>query len=199
MDQRAVALSEKKRLRALLLGRRDGLPLEQRAAFCRRISSTLLELPEYRRARGVAAYMSIGAEFDTGELVRAALRDGKILVLPRVNRAARCLDLFEVRNLDADLGAGVWGIREPIPERCAAADPSGIDFVLMPGLGFDSAGGRLGYGGGFYDRLVTTLPRTPPRVAAAYAVQMIDTVPMGERDQRVDAIITEEGVHWVHR
>ena len=85
------------------------------------------------------------------------------------------------------------GIREPSPERCEPIAPPAIDLALVPGLGFDARGGRLGYGGGFYDRLLGGFTRATPRVAAAFSAQVIATVPMGERDQYVDLIVTECG------
>lgn len=157
-----------------------------------RITDILAALPEYRRAFVVLAYMSMGAEFETGDFVRCVLADGKALVLPRVNRALRCLDLFSVDDVERDLAPGVWGIREPVPDRCAAAVERDIEFALVPGLAFDARGGRLGYGGGFYDRLLPRLPAL--RVAAAFSVQMVDAVPMSARDQYVDLVVTEDGL-----
>lgn len=164
-----------------------------RAAFSRRITHTLLALPEYRRARVVMAYMSMGAEFETEAFVQRVLADGKRLVLPRVNRGERRLDLFAVSDLEAGLAPGVWGILEPLPERCATVAATAVDFVLVPGLGFDGDGGRLGYGGGFYDRLLVAMT-TATRVAAAFSAQVVDAVPMTAHDQRVELVVTEDGL-----
>ncbi len=120
-------------------------------------------------------------------------RTARSLVLPRVNRAERCLDLYAVHDLDTQLAPGVWEIREPVPERCEPVAPESIDFALVPGLGFDARGGRLGYGGGFYDRLLGRLRSTTPRVAAAFSAQITKSVPMGATDQYVDLIVTENG------
>jgi 5-formyltetrahydrofolate cyclo-ligase len=157
----------------------------------------LLTLPEYRHASVVLAYMSLGAEFETDAFVRRALADRKTLVLPRVNRVLRRLDLFAVSDLDGDLAPGVWGIREPVPERCQPAIAGDIDFALVPGLAFDARGGRLGYGGGYYDRLLGGLSAL--RVAAAFSAQMVDAVPMSEHDQYVDLVVTETGTRRPQR
>jgi 5-formyltetrahydrofolate cyclo-ligase len=87
----------------------------------------------------------------------------------------------------------VWDIREPVPALCAAVEVGSLDFALVPGLGFDSRGGRLGYGGGFYDRLLGRLPAASPRVAATFSAQLLDAVPMAPYDQYVDLIVTEHG------
>lgn len=133
----------------------------------------------------------MGAEFETAAFVRRVLADGKTLVLPRVNREAKRLNLFVVGDLDRDLAPGVWEIREPVPDRCAAAVERDIEFALVPGLAFDERGGRLGYGGGFYDRLLAGLQAV--RVTAAFSVQVVEAVPMSEHDQYVDLIVTEDG------
>jgi len=96
-----------------------------------------------------------------------------------------------VGDLDRDLAPGVWEIREPVPDRCAAAVERDIEFALVPGLAFDERGGRLGYGGGFYDRLLAGLQAV--RVTAAFSVQVVEAVPMSEHDQYVDLIVTEDG------
>ncbi|MFO1206734.1 MAG: 5-formyltetrahydrofolate cyclo-ligase [Burkholderiales bacterium] len=121
----------------------------------------------------------------------AALADGKWLVLPRVNCGERRFDLFAVSDLEAELAPGVWGILEV--ERCATVAATAVDFVLVPGLGFDGDGGRLGYGGGFYDRLLVAMT-TATRVAAAFSAQVVDAVPMTAHDQRVELVVTEDGL-----
>lgn len=194
MDQRQGPLNNvdaKRAQRAALRTQREALSPAVRAAFSRRITDTLIALPEYRRASVVLAYMSMGAEFETAAFVRRVLADGKTLVLPRVNREAKRLNLFVVGDLDRDLAPGVWEIREPVPDRCAAAVERDIEFALVPGLAFDERGGRLGYGGGFYDRLLTGLQAV--RVTAAFSVQVVEAVPMSEHDQYVDLIVTEDG------
>jgi 5-formyltetrahydrofolate cyclo-ligase len=167
---------------------RERLSPANRTAFSQRITDALVALPEYRRAAVVLAYMSMGAEFETDTFVRRVLADCKTLLLPRVNRVLRRLDLYAVGDLDHDLAPGVWGIREPMPERCQTATAD-VDFVLVPGLAFDVRGGRLGYGGGFYDRLLAALPAV--RVAAAFSAQIVEAVPMSAHDQYVDLIVTE--------
>jgi 5-formyltetrahydrofolate cyclo-ligase len=195
VDQRQGALigDEKRALRASLRERRDALSVADRAAAARRITDTLLALPAYRSAQVVLAYMSLGTEFDTSRFTGEVIAHGKTLLLPRVNRTARQLDLYVVNDIADQLAPGVWNILEPIPARCQPAAPERIDFALVPGLAFDAYGGRLGYGGGFYDRLLVSLPRATSRVAAAFAVQLVAVVPMGERDQYVDLIVTEDG------
>jgi 5-formyltetrahydrofolate cyclo-ligase len=177
-------------LRKLIIASRDALSPAARREASAAITSQLLALDAYRQARCVLAYMSFGSEFDTAALIEDALREGKTLCLPRVERAARELVIHRVADIEHDLQSGVWGIREPRAE-CTVADLQQIDFVLLPGAAFTPRCERLGYGGGFYDRLIPRFPARPPLVAAAFALQICATVPLDANDQSVDVVITE--------
>ncbi len=181
---------EKSALRQATLARRDAEDAAARHRASQLITNKICALPSYTSARAVAAYASFGSEFDTSALLARILADGKQLLLPRINRDERALELRNVRNLDADLVAGVWGIREPA-QSCALQSPATVDFMLVPGVAFTSAGARLGYGGGFYDRLLKLLRPGVPRVAAAFQLQVADTIPEGPQDQRIDMLLTE--------
>lgn len=140
------------------------------------------------------AYAGFGSELQTGEFLRSVLEQGKTLVLPRVNRHERRLDLYEIQDLECDLKPGTWGILEPDLRACPEVAPDAIDFVLVPGIAFDPEGGRLGYGGGYYDKLLGEgFPTLPPLVAGAFEVQMVEAIPLQEHDVRVGRIVTEEG------
>jgi 5-formyltetrahydrofolate cyclo-ligase len=182
--------SAKKALRASVNARRDALDAETRRRDSQAITAKLLALPEYRAAGVVCGYASFGSEFDTATFCSDVVAAGKRLLLPRVNRTARMLELREVKNLRDDLVAGVWGIREPA-ERCPIIPPSAVEFLLVPGVAFTATGERLGYGGGFYDRLLSGLNAKTSRVAAAFALQVVDSIPAGPNDQRVHLIVTE--------
>jgi 5-formyltetrahydrofolate cyclo-ligase len=149
-------------------------------------------LASYRGARVVLAYAGFGSELQTGDFLRRTLELGKTLLLPRVNRETKSLDIYEVKDLECDLKPGIWGIREPNPDICSPADTRAVDFVLVPGVAFDSRGGRLGYGAGFYDRLLANRPSQACIVAGAFEIQMIEHVPMHEHDVPVDVIVTEQ-------
>ena len=181
-------------LRKEVIAARDALPTNKRAAFSAHITAKLLTLDEYRNARCVLAYMSFGSEFDTSALIEHALTNRKALCLPRVNREARALELHLVTNPDSDLHAGMWGIREPRAE-CPIADMTRVDFVLLPGVAFTARCERLGYGGGFYDRLITRFTRRPPLIAAAFAMQICAAIPLDAHDVPIDAVVTEESVY----
>jgi 5-formyltetrahydrofolate cyclo-ligase len=187
--------AEKAALRQAVLARRDSLSDTARADLSRRITAALLAQPALATAGTVAAYLSFGSEFDTADLVAHVLGAGKRLVLPRVNRERRRLDLHAVQDLDADLVPGVWGIREPSPERCPLATLHESDLLLAPGVAFSPRCERLGHGGGFYDRLLAGRGAHPLVIAAAFDVQIVDPLPTGPDDVPVDLVITESATY----
>ena len=181
-------------LRAQVIAARDALPAAARREHAARITQQLLELDAYRNAACMLAYISFGSEFDTGALVADALARGKKLCLPRVDRATHNLEIYCVEDLERDLQAGAWGIREP-RTGCLRADLDRIDFVLVPGVAFTPRCERLGYGRGYYDRLIANFARRPPLVAAAFALQVHDEIPLTANDQRVDIVVTENSFY----
>jgi 5-formyltetrahydrofolate cyclo-ligase len=178
-------------LRKQVLARRDALDAGTRGALSRAITTRLLALDSWRVAASVAAYVSFGGELDTGQLIDDVLAQGKTLALPRVDGESRGLKFYAVRDLERDLAAGVWGIRQPRPEICAELAPAALEFVLVPGVAFTRRCERLGYGGGYYDALIRGLAHRTALVAGAFELQIVPELPTTERDQRVDLVVTE--------
>ena len=182
---------EKIALRKTILTRRDALPPDNRLTDSARITSSLLELDHYRAARCVAAYVSFGSEFDTSPFLRSVLAEGKQLVLPRVDAEKKNIEMRAVTDLEHQLAPGAWGIREPLPALCPQVDLREIALALVPGVAFTRKGGRLGYGKGFYDRLIARLNPDCRLVAAAFSCQLVARIPTTATDQQVHLIVTE--------
>ena len=139
------------------------------------------------------AYMGFGSEFETADFIADLLAQGKLLVLPRVERGSRALGLYAVRDPAKQLEAGVWGIRQPRADACPAVSSAEIGFVLVPGVAFTTRCERLGYGGGYYDGFIRSLgAQRPSLVAASFALQVVTELPMAETDQRVELVVTED-------
>jgi 5,10-methenyltetrahydrofolate synthetase len=192
---RGVHETEKAELRRQILARRDALGAECRAALSAVILRTVRDLPAFAAARTVLAYSSFGSEPETDAFVVAVLEEGKTLALPRVDRRTRSLELYGVSEPGRQLRPGVWGIREPDPTRCPPVPPAEIDFVLVPGLVFDVRGGRIGYGAGYYDRLLRRCPPTAVLVAGAFDLQVVPEVPMEPHDRWMDRVVTERATY----
>jgi len=171
---------------------REQLPVAVRAAHSATITERLLQLPAYRQADAVLGYMNFGAEFASELWVGGVLADGKRLALPKVNRHTNHLDLYWVDDPENQLVAGLWGIREPVVERCERlATSNEVEFVLLPGVAFTRDGARLGYGGGYYDKLLASMAQRPALVAAAFALQIVEALPQEATDVKVEWVVTE--------
>ncbi len=185
------ALHEAKRMvRTRIMTLRDALDPSYRRTASAAIVHRLSTMPSFATAQCVLLTLPFASEWDTRPLLETARVDGKLIALPRVNGESRMLELHRVDNLDDDIVAGYRGIPEPATHT-PRVDLKSIDWVLVPGLAFDRRGGRLGYGGGYYDRMLGQLTPGTPRIAGAYAMQIIDSVPAAPHDLAVDAIATD--------
>lgn len=187
--------AQKKELRKQVLAARDALSPAARAAAGARALERVSALEALRSARCVMAYLSFGSELDTTSFVRATLARDARLALPRINAETGEIDPLAVTDPAGDTVAGKWGLREPDPARCATVALADIDFVLLPGVAFTVNGKRLGYGRGYYDRLIARFPMRPVLVAAAFEVQVVPDLPTGPADQRADLVVTEKDAY----
>jgi len=186
--------ADKAAMRKSCLLRRDALFAGGSPAFSLAMAGRLRSLPEYARARTVLATLGFGTEWDTRPFAQAVLADGKRLVLPRVVRSPRSLALHAVTDLEADLVPGIWGIEEPDPLRSPPVALADVDFALVPALACDAAGNRLGYGAGYFDRLLSGAgPRTLLVVALPDGL-VEGRVPHEPHDVPVDALVTESRI-----
>lgn len=186
-----MSLREDKRaLRDALIAARDGLDPAFRAAASHAILARIEALDSYRNARVVLLTLPFRGEWNARLLARHAIESGKVVAAPRVDAAARMLRALRVADLDRDVEPGYRGIPEPRAGAPAVALET-IDWVLVPGVAFDATGRRLGYGGGYYDRLLPLLPASAQRVAGAFEAQVVDRVPAAPHDIGVDRIVTE--------
>ncbi len=184
----------KARLRREILARRDALSPEDRRGRSASIAQALFALPEYEAAGTVLFYVSFRSEVSTRRMIEQAISHGKRVLAPKVEHRRRELRLFEIKDLSTDLEAGYMNIYEPVEKRTREASPDEPDLVVMPGVGFDEKGNRLGYGGGYYDRLATKLRPDVRLVALAFEEQVVDEVPSLPHDRKADRIITEKRV-----
>ena len=183
-------LDAKRGLRARILRERDATPAEDRATASASIAALLLAREDFASSKTVLLTLPFGSEWDTRALLHAALARGKTVALPRVNLATGVLDICAISRLEHDAAPGYRGIPEP-GAHCELLDVASIDWVLVPGVAFDRAGHRIGYGRGYYDRLLPLLRADAHRVAGAFELQLVDHVPAASHDATVDAVVTE--------
>ncbi|HEX9208668.1 MAG TPA: 5-formyltetrahydrofolate cyclo-ligase [Steroidobacteraceae bacterium] len=173
-------------------------PAERAAAECA-IRATLVRLGVFRRGAHVALYLPMRGEVDVRPCLEVARRHGSHLYVPRVVSRRRRQMLFAPWNEDGAHRTNAFGILEP--GSAAGARPViGLDVVVLPLVGFDSSGNRLGMGAGFYDRALrrrldrSTTWRRPRLIGVAYACQQLPVIPASPWDVPLDLVVTERGV-----
>jgi 5-formyltetrahydrofolate cyclo-ligase len=168
-------------------------------AFSRAIFQRLVALPEYAFARTLMLYLDVRSEVRTRSFVPTAWQEGKRVVVPYCKDGK--IELFRLDHLD-ELAPGIMAVPEPKPELrgCAdrSIDPSELDVIVVPGLAFDRRGGRLGYGKGYYDKLLHQIRNDARKVAVCFECQLVPEVPLLPHDIRMDMIVTENSVYHVH-
>ncbi|WP_281890103.1 5-formyltetrahydrofolate cyclo-ligase [Paenibacillus sp. YYML68] len=161
----------------------------------KRLEKLLKPDPTVRRKPTLFTYMPVKTEVDVTPVLEACWKRPWRVVVPKVIPAYKQMKLYEIKSY-VDLERGNWGIREPVAKAPQLFDIRQIDVVIVPGLAFDLRMGRLGYGGGFYDRFMQQYVRTglpkPYIIAAAFEEQLVDEVPMGLFDFRINELVTEE-------
>jgi 5-formyltetrahydrofolate cyclo-ligase len=187
-----TAAREKVALRKQMRAQLDG----QSAADVRAKSAAIWErlsvMPEFAGARRLFLYISTMREVDTHGLIRQLLAMGRELSVPCFETATQRYIASALRDFDADLATGKFGILEPTPEAIRPATSEEIDVALVPGLAFDETGNRLGRGWGYFDRLLRQTSGV--KIALAFDFQILDEIPAEAHDLRMDFIVTETRV-----
>lgn len=182
-------VSSKEALRQTLRQKREEISPEQYAAHSREITTYLLEM--LRPFETILVYSSKSPEVDTQPLIASLLGEGKNIIVPIIQREDCSLRLSYIRTADV-LVPSTFNVPEPIGNEIPA-DPAEIEVALIPLLGFDDAGNRIGYGAGYYDRFLSKHTHFPT-VGVAFAVQKCDHIPHEATDQTLDAVVTESGI-----
>src|SRR3989304_3841488 len=187
-------LKQKHNLRKLIQDKRNAIPAEERINNSRKAAEKFFLTKDYLEAKNILLYFPFRSEIDTTIIIKKALRDGKKIILPRVS--GKNLDLYFIEDYEHQLKKGSYGIMEPMPELCKPAGVSDIDLVIVPGVCFDKNLNRLGYGGGFYDKLLLNIPDTVKKIALCFDIQVVGRIPVSKNDIKVDLLITNTRIYY---
>jgi len=182
----------KSHLRRATVARRDNLSTREIRRRSAAASSHLFGLSEFGAAQTIMFFVSFGSEIDTVPMIEAALAQSKRVAAPRAHPASRELTPCEIRSIAEDLAPGAHDIREP-RAHCRPVALEEIDLVIVPAAVWGEEGYRVGYGGGYYDRFLSRLPRAM-RVGLGLEMQVVPHVPRQPQDLPVDVLVTESGV-----
>jgi 5-formyltetrahydrofolate cyclo-ligase len=177
----------KKALRARLRARLRDIPPARREEDSAQARALLARQRVWREARAVLFYAALPCEIDLFPLLEQALAGGRIVTLPRFFPESGAYAACQIENFPRDCAPGKFGIPEPAA-RCPVFPLNRLDLALVPGVGFDAAGHRLGRGGGYYDRLLAGVAGT--RCGVAFDEQLADHIPAGPRDMTLNCILT---------
>ena len=193
-------METKTEIRKRLIERRNMLSIEEVNEKSAAIFERLCALKQYDHAKIVLAYMDYKNEVMTGEFIKRCKRDGKRVVLPKVEPVGgskalsvsdKVLLVYEINEVERDTVSGFKGILEPNSAFLNRMDPIDIDLAIIPAVAFDYGRYRLGYGGGFYDRFIPLLRSDCTIAGVAYNLQLVEKIPVEKYDMPVNLVVTE--------
>jgi 5-formyltetrahydrofolate cyclo-ligase len=184
----------KRELRERMRNVRNGIDPHRREVWSSAIVGAVHELSEVAAARTLTAYLSFGSEIPTAELIAVLDTESKRVGVPVVRDGEIVMVAFKPGDPTA---RSEYGMSEPVGGE--EIFPEEVDVLMIPGLAFDREGFRLGYGGGFYDRYVRRTRADALRVGICFSEQVVDEVPHGDGDERVDRIVTQDGTISIER
>jgi 5-formyltetrahydrofolate cyclo-ligase len=155
------------------------------------IAQRLFGMDEFKKSKTIFCFLSTSFEVQTERIILESLRLGKQVLVPLLDPGGENLKASRIPSMDIDFVIGEYGVRQPAPKFRNIVPFSNIDFVVVPGLAFDSFGNRIGYGGGFYDKFFKKITGNVSRVAVGYDFQLFNLVPHSDLDEPVHFLITE--------
>lgn len=196
-------MDTKKRIRKEILAKRDALTITEQKQKSKFISECITHMKEFQDSDIYLLFASHKSEVDTDEIFHTALLTGKPVYFPKV--MGEEMEFYQINSVE-DLKAGYRGIREPKADwskRFVSRQDKKV-FVLMPGTAFDTDGGRIGYGGGFYDKFLMRLEKKMKsenlcKTAVSFACQIVESgrIVRKEYDIAPDYLVTEENVYKI--
>lgn len=184
---------DKKSLRRTLLDTRQDLTPDQVREASESIIAHIRSLPQWKNATEALIYWPIRNEVDLRPLVTELWQRGACVLLPRCRPDEQGEMDLACAACEADLTPGPFSIMEPDAATCPPVQECTPDIALIPGVGFDRIGNRLGFGGGYYDRLLTTEQmRATLKVGVCYEFQLTETIPTQPWDRPMDLVCTDK-------
>ncbi|WP_319763448.1 5-formyltetrahydrofolate cyclo-ligase [Maridesulfovibrio sp.] len=192
-----MAVLDKEKIRNELLEKRSTMRKADVEAMSSSIVEAVMSLEQWDRAEEVLLYWPIRNEVDVRPLLADAWGSGKKLFMPCCRRDEPGIMDFGVVRAEADLSSGAFGIKEPCRTRCEFPDAVSPELIIVPGVGFDRKGFRIGFGGGYYDRFLARPQREEfLSVGVCYDFQLIEGIPVEPWDKNVQLVCTDKELIW---
>ena len=171
--------------------RRNLMSLNKVLSLSRAVEDRVFACKSFMACRHVMFFLSFGNEVRTDEMITRALKGQKQVYVPRLLKKLKRMEICRITSMDQKFKLGSYGIREPFTKNSRAVSPTIIDAVIAPALAFDRSGGRLGFGGGYFDWLFKQLRDKALRFGVAYEFQVLESMSLDFWDERVQKIFTE--------
>jgi 5-formyltetrahydrofolate cyclo-ligase len=190
-----MSTEQKTIIREQILRTRSLLNNDEREGKELRIFKRFIDLDVISKYHTFMVYSSFGSEINTWPIIDYLYQFTDRIVFPKVDPTSKELKLYLVKNKEL-LTPGIWNILEPDEIRCEPIMLGDIDFILIPGLAFGRDGYRIGYGGGYYDKLLAQSSCRAYKAAISFDFQLINEIPKENYDQPINALITEVQVYY---
>ncbi len=187
MDSSSSLETKKHLLRKELRQKLEQMKPEERARRSEGILQQVFGHPRFAEAEKVLSYIAVAPEVETWPFVEEGLRRGKRVYVPRVDQEKKKIWVIEITGKEK-LSPSSYGILEPPFDEKRLGEAATLDLVVVPGLGFDRRGGRLGRGGGYFDRFLGEAKKAY-KIGLAFECQIVDLVPREPHDVALDEIL----------
>ncbi|OGL38872.1 MAG: 5-formyltetrahydrofolate cyclo-ligase [Candidatus Schekmanbacteria bacterium RIFCSPHIGHO2_02_FULL_38_11] len=177
-----------------MLFRRERLSEKTSSFFSKAIVEKINNLREFKDAKTIFCYISKGKEVCTEDIIKKSIYMNKKIIAPRVDVHKDKIVLHEIKSLKNDLSAGFKGILEPKLHLPTLNNIRNINFAIIPGIAFDRNGRRIGFGKGFFDKLLSKKNLYPVLCGIAFDFQIIDDIPYFSHDICMDIIVSEKRI-----
>lgn len=182
-------MESKKDIRRIIKEKRSSITEEERERLNQTIYNKAIDSEYYKNAKTIFIFISFNDEVDTLRIIKKSLEDGKMVCVPKVISKEEGMVAVRINDFK-DMTLSNYGILEP-KDTTNIVKENLVDLTFVPGLAFDKKGGRVGYGGGFYDRFMKNMKKDSKKIGLAYSFQVLDEVPMEKHDLFIDGIITD--------
>jgi len=184
--------SSKKSVLGEISERLSKLTDQEMAEKQKKVENNFLEFANFLEANLALLYINRKNQISTYNIIKTSLDVKKGIVLPAYSESKHSISLMKINDYEKDLIKTSSDILEPNTKTCKKIPINQIDIALIPGLAFDEKGGRIGFGEGFYNKLITKLPETTRKVAITFEEQVVESVQVDSRKYNIDIIITDK-------
>lgn len=183
----------KSKIRKEINGIRDSTPDSELDEKSEKIGDNLYKTSEFMNAKTILFYVSTRSEVRTKQMIKDSMKLGKRIAVPSTDMKKHMICSFELKDFENELAPGAFGVLEPKKDVCNEVPIGEIDLIIVPGTAFDRKGDRIGYGRGFYDKLLSSL-KDVKTIGLAYDFQVVQQIPEDEHDVKVDMIVTDSEI-----